>query len=290
MQKEERMKVGCIGLGNLGRAIAARLRSSGYDLTVWNRTTDKAVTFGGTVAKNPSMLISAVDVVMINLFDSEAVKAVLTGADGLLQGDCNGKIVIDTTTNHFEAVRHFHELVSGQSGEYLEAPVLGSVVPASKGALTVLVSGRQEAYRAAKPILEKIGSNIFYLEQVGLATRMKLINNLVLGSLMATLAEALVLAEEAGLTREQAIDVLSSGAGNSLLLNAKREKLLSGDYSPHFSSSLMYKDLHFLQDLARCMRRPVFMASTAKELFGLTIKKEKSADDFSVITQVLKGL
>jgi 3-hydroxyisobutyrate dehydrogenase len=284
------MKTGFIGLGHLGTAMAKRLLSEGVDLLVWNRTGGKASALGVPLADSPAGLISEVEVLFMNLFDSSAVDAVLKGEGGLLRGDCRGKIVIDTTTNHFDSVSGFHEVLKKQGASYLEAPVLGSVGPALQGALTVLVSGERQTYERALPFLEKIGKAIFFLGEPSFATKMKLINNLALGSFMATIAEALVLGECAGIDKAMVIDILSSGAGNSTVLTAKKNGLLNEDFTTQFSSALIYKDLHYLQDLARSLRRPLFTGSIAKELFGLTFSKGLEQLDFSGIYRVLKGL
>src|SRR5512139_3523379 len=193
------MKAGFIGLGHLGKAMAKRLISEGIELMVWNRTREKASDLGALLADSPAALLSQVEILFMNLFDSAAVEAVLAGRDGILKGDCTGKIIIDTTTNHFELVAYFHELLKKHGGFYLESPVLGSVVPASQGALTVLVSGDKNAFDKALPWIEKIGQNIFFLGKPAMATKMKLINNLALGSFMATIAEALAFGESAGI-------------------------------------------------------------------------------------------
>jgi 3-hydroxyisobutyrate dehydrogenase len=179
------------------------------------------------------------------------------------------KIVIDTTTNHFEPVARFHALVKEAGGAYLEAPVMGSVMPASQGALSVLVSGEKAVFEEALPYLDQIGSQIFFLEQIGLATRMKLINNLVLGVFTAALAEALALGEVAGLDKVRVLEILAAGAGNSRILAAKQQKFLDEDFSPHFSAAMIYKDLHYLQDLARALGRPLFTGSVVKELYAM---------------------
>lgn len=284
------MKVGFIGLGNLGKAIAKRLISEGIDLTVWNRTIEKAKDMGVKIAKNPAELISEVNVLFINLTDSEAVMNVLTKGKGLLKGNCSGKFIIDTTTNHFEKVIEFHSLLREKGAYYVEAPVLGSVIPASQGLLTVLVSTKREIFEKIRPLLEKIGKNIFYLEKEGLATKMKLINNLVLGSFMATLAEAISLGEKCGISKAYVIDILLSGAGNSMILNVKKQKLLDEDFTPHFSTSLIYKDLQYLQELIYSMKRPLFTGSIVKELFALSMSKNLSEQDFSAIYKVFKEM
>jgi 3-hydroxyisobutyrate dehydrogenase len=282
------MKVGFIGLGHLGKSMARRLVSEGVELAVWNRTREKAMDLAVPVAESPAELISGADLVFLNLFDSDAVADVLFGPEGLLAGDCRGKVIADTTTNHFDRVAEFYERAQACGAWYLETPVLGSVVPASQRALTVLVSGEKEAYETALPLLEKIGRIVVYLGEPALATKMKLINNLVLGSLMATLAEAIALGEAAGSDRETVVNILLAGAGNSGTLAAKREKLMKEDFSTHFSSSLIYKDLHYLQDLARVLRKPLFTGSVTKELYGLTRARGIDHVDFSVVYRVLK--
>lgn len=282
------MKVGFIGLGHLGSVMAGRLKAEGVKPVVWNRTRNKAESLGLPVAESPAALIGGVDIVILSLFDSDAVESVLTSPDGLLAGDCAGKIVVDTSTNHFGRVAGFHEVVREHGAFYLEAPVLGSVVPASQGALTVLVSGDADACERARPILEVLAKTLFYLGEPGRATRMKLINNLVLGTLMATSAEAVALGEAAGIDRETAVDILLAGAGNSAVLAGKRDKLVNEEFSTHFSSALIYKDLHYLQDLARDLRRPLFTGSITKELYGLVRMRGIDDLDFSALYTVLK--
>ncbi|HEX8950085.1 MAG TPA: NAD(P)-dependent oxidoreductase [Dissulfurispiraceae bacterium] len=284
------MKAGFIGLGHLGKAMAKRLISEGVKLSVWNRTREKAADLGVEVADSPARLISDNEVVFINLFDSHAVRSVMTGRGGILEGNCRGKIVIDTSTNHFDAVNVFYDMLRGCNASYLEAPVLGSVVPAATGSLVVLVSGAKEAFDKARPYIEKIGKNIFYLEQPSFATKMKLVNNLALGVFMAAISEAVAFGEAAGIDKEKVLDILSAGAGNSAVLTAKKEKLLKDDFSTHFSSSLIYKDLHYLQDLAWELRRPLVTGSMVKELYGMTFSKNMEEMDFSAVYKVIKGL
>lgn len=284
------MQVGFIGLGHLGMAMAKRLMAEGVDLIAWNRTRAKAVALGVDIAETPASLAAVSDVIFINVFDSMAVRDVLAGEGGLLSADVKGKIVIDTSTNHFSDVLDFHVMLKERGAFYVEAPVLGSIVPASQGALTVLVSCGKQAFDAALPYLEKIGKNIYFLETPSHATRMKLVNNLVLSALMATLAEAVVLGEKVGIDRSMVLNILASGAGNSGVMNAKRDKMLKDDFSTHFSVGLIYKDLHYLQDMAREMKSPVFTASVIKELYGLAAMRGMEGLDFSAVYKAIKEL
>ena len=290
------MTAGFIGLGNLGRAMVARLAGQGVELVVWNRTAAKgrafAAEFGQTgrvaEASSPRDVAEQTQVIFLNLFDSEAVRQVLTGPLGLLSGNCRGKIIVDTTTNHFETVLAFHDLASSAGAAYLEAPVLGSVVPASQGALTMLVSGDQTSYDKVKSYLDILAKTIFYLEQPALATKMKLINNLVLGSFMAAIAEAVSLAESCGLPREKALDVLASGAGNSAVLNAKRQKLIDRDFSPHFSVAAIHKDLRYLSEMIQTLGAKGAVGESAEKLFKIAEGHGLGAMDLSAVYEILR--
>lgn len=283
------MHLGFIGLGHLGKAIAGRLLDCGHTLTVWNRTPSKADGMKAELASSPREVANKTDIIFICMFDSQAVHSILSQEEGLLSGDISGKIIVDLSTNHFKEVPLFHGLCEKGGGVYLESPVLGSVVPASQGALTVLISGNEAGYAQVKPVLEDIGKNLFYLQEPGLATKMKLINNLALGSFMATIAEALSLGEAIGIDKEEILEILSAGGGNSLVLNAKKNKLLTEDFSTHFSSALIYKDLHCLQDLAYEEKKTLFTGAVVKELYAKTFAEGIAQEDFSAIYKIFKN-
>lgn len=283
------MAIGFIGLGNLGEAIAKRLIDMGEDVSVWNRTAQKARDKGfDKIENSPKELIQKCDIVFMCLFDSNGVRNVLTMEHGLLSADLKGKTIVDLTTNHFEDVLDFHKMVSEQNGAYLESPVFGSVVPATKGAVTVVASGEEDTYLTCKPLLEKFGANIFFLRNPGAASKMKLINNLCLGSFMATIAECTALGEACDIQKQDLLEILGVGGGKSLVLAAKTQKLLDEDFSPHFSNAAINKDLHCLQDLAYSLERPLYTASVTKELYSKMKKDGKGEEDFSSIYQLFK--
>jgi 3-hydroxyisobutyrate dehydrogenase len=284
------LKAGFIGLGQMGKALATRLRSEGVELYAWNRTFVKARELDAIVCDTPDAVLSKTDTVILNLFDSQSVRDVMGRKGGLLSGGLEGKTIIDTTTNHFTDVEYFHEAFAAKGAAYLEAPLAGSLVQAMTGSLTIIVSGTEAAYRSALPYLEKMGSEIFYLAGAGLATKAKLVNNMLLAVFMASIAEATVLAEKAGLDRATALEIFSKGAGASAVLSAKKDKLLKEDFSPHFKTSLMSKDLRYLQELAASLKAPVFTAGVAKELFTLAMSKNAGDEDFSSVYKALKNL
>lgn len=283
------MAVGFIGLGNLGKAIATRLTQMGEELIVYNRTREKVKDLGYEVVETPKELLSKCDTVFMCLFDSVAVENILTMEDGLLCEQLKGKTVVDLSTNHYEQVLSFHEMVEKTGGKYLENPVFGSVAPALQGALTLVASGKKEVFEEVKPLLEKFGKEIFFLATPSAASKMKLINNLCLGSFMATIAECTSLAEDCEIDKAKALEILGVGGGQSLVLKAKTQKLIDEDFSPHFSNDAINKDLHCLQDLAYRMKKPLYSAAIPKELFSKMKMMGKGSEDFSSIYQLFKS-
>lgn len=282
------MSVGFIGLGNLGTAIAKRLSDVGEELKVYNRTKSKVEHLGYEILNSPKELIEECDTVFMCLFESSAVSNILEMENGLLAANLENKTIIDLSTNHFEDVLTFHDKINEKGGKYLEAPVFGSVAPALQGLVTITTSGKKEVFEECKPLLEKIGKEIFHLEQAGQASKMKLINNLCLGSFMATLAECTALGEACDIEKAKLLEILGVGGGQSLVLKAKTQKLIDEDFSAHFSNNAIYKDLHTLQDLAYSKNQPLYTAAVPKELFGKMKKDGKGEEDFSSIYQLFK--
>lgn len=275
------MPTAFLGLGALGRAIAGRLIATGTDLVVWNRTAARADGLDAPRAATPAAAAAAADVVLLCLADSAAVRSVLHD-QGLLAA-CRGKLIVDTTTNHYRDVLDFHRDAAAAGAAYLECPVAGSVMPASNGALTLLAGGRAEDLRRARPLLDRMGATLFHWEEPGLATRMKLVNNLALGGIMAVLAEALKVGEAAGLDRARVLDVLAAGGGESLVLRAKKQKLLERDWAPHFKVGTILKDLNYLLELAGESGAEAPVAEQVKGRFAGAVANGRGDLDFAAV-------
>lgn len=279
------MKTGFIGLGSLGAAIASRLIERGVQLVTCTSNPAKAAELGIETVGSFKEVAEMAPSVILCLPDSATVEKVLTGENGLLAG--RPRYVIDTTTNHADQVLNLHTLVEAAGADYLESPVIGSVVPAKAGQLKVLVSGKQEALDTVLGYFEMIGSDIYYFERPGVATRMKLMNNVVLGVFMAGIAEALATAESLGVPKDTALTVLANGAASGMVMNAKKQKLTDGDFSVHFSVANMLKDLRFAEELAESAGMPLAMGRAAEALFAAA-SGEHAAEDFSAVYQVIK--
>lgn len=275
------MSTAFLGLGALGRAIAGRLIATGTDLVVWNRTAARADGLDAPRAATPTEAAADADIVLLCLADSAAVRSVLHD-QGLLAA-CRGKLIVDTTTNHYRDVLDFHRDAAAAGAAYLECPVAGSVVPASNGALTLLAGGRAADLARARPLLDRMGSTLFHWEEPGLATRMKLVNNQALGGIMAVLAEALKVGEAAGLDRARVLDVLAAGGGESLVLRAKKQKLLARDWSPHFKVNTIAKDLRYLLELAGESGAAAPLAESVRARFTAAAEAGRGELDFSAV-------
>jgi len=282
------MSIGFIGLGNLGTSICQRLQDMDEEIIIYNRTQSKVLDLGYEIVDSPKELIQKCDTVFMCLFDSNAVKDILVSENGLLSGDLSGKTIIDLSTNHYEEVLSFHSLVQNKNGSYLESPVFGSVTPALQGLVTIVCSGKKEVFNSCKPLLQKIGKEIFHLPEPSSASKMKLINNLCLGSFMSTIAECTALGEACDIEKSKLLEILGVGGGQSLVLKAKTQKLIDEDFSPHFSNDAINKDLHCLQDLAYSLKRPLYSASAPKELYSKMKMMGKGSEDFSSIYQLFK--
>jgi 3-hydroxyisobutyrate dehydrogenase len=277
------MEAGFIGFGHLGAAIARRLKEQGVDLLGWNRNAAKVGQAGIQSAASPRELVGRVSTLFLCVFDSNAVRAVLDGPDGLLAGGVRGKTIIDLTTHHPRMVLDVHREFRKGGGRYLEAPVLGSVIPASLGKLTVLVSGDPVVYEGARPLLGLMGEKQFYLGEPGRATAMKLANNVVLATIMCALAEGAALGERSGIPRETVLEILAAGAGSSAVLNAKREKMLKEDYSPHFAVNAITKDLGCAREAAGDAGMVLRIAEAARSMYDRVQRGGHEEEDMAVV-------
>ena len=212
-----------IGYGKLGAAVAARLRDEGHNVIIYNRTPEKPAQDGFEVVNAPHELADrSSSAILICVTDSSAVDEVLNGEQGLLKRPLEDALIIDLTTHDYSAVTGFHGQVKDAGGRYLEAPVAGSVIPAKEGKLVCWASGEQRDYDTAADLLDQLTASRTFVGAPGRATRLKLVNNAVLGGFLSILSEAIDLLERNGFSRSEAVELLGQGAGKSTVLAAKQ--------------------------------------------------------------------
>ncbi len=280
-------KIGWIGLGHMGLPMAKNLKKAGYDIKVWNRTLEKAINSGLPYEKTLKDLIDNSNIIITMLFNSNSVLEIYSK---IVNFDVKDKLFIDMTTIHPETAKKIAEMLITHGAHFLEAPVIGSVIPAEKGMLTIVVSGDEEIYKQNLDIFSVLGKEIFYMGDYSTASTMKLINNTVLGSFLTVLCEAFIFAKKAGIDEKLALKVLENGAGKSMVLDAKKEKLLNEDYTTHFSVDLIHKDLTYALDVANKLGIPTVMVANSRELYNSAKANNLGSLDFSAVLEIFKKL
>jgi 3-hydroxyisobutyrate dehydrogenase len=242
------MKVAVLGLGIMGSGMARQLLTAGFEVSVWNRSADKAgplAEAGARVGATPGDAAKGADVVVAMLADDTVSRAVWAGEDGAFAAMDEGAIAIDSSTLTGGWVAQLAALAEARGFRFLEAPVTGSRDQAAQGSLRFLVGGDGEVLAAARPVFEAMGSAMVHLGPVGSGATVKLANNFLCGVQAASLAEAVALFEKRGLDVEQAMSILTDGAPASPLLKAVSRRMLDRAYDPHFLVPLMGKDLGY---------------------------------------------
>ena len=241
----DQVKLGFIGLGNMGSRIAQRLLDHGYPLVAYDMNIAKVeavVAKRGFAAKNILELTRTVDVILSCLTNDEAVHSVYAGPEGVFAQARPGTIVLEMSTISPETSRELHMLGAKSGIEVLDVAISGSTPAAEQGILTLLAGGNKELFHAAEPIFQAIAKQYFLLGGPGSGTAMKLVVNALLGVGMQAIAEAVVLGEKTGLDRKTLLDVLSKTAVVAPAHVGKLARVAINDYSPQFPLSLMNKD------------------------------------------------
>src|SRR5271168_1270227 len=243
------VKLGFIGLGNMGSRIAQRLLDHGYSLVAYDKDIAKAAAVtakGGLAAKNTLEVARTADVVLSCLTNDEVVQSVYAGPAGVFAEARPGTIVLEMSTISPESSQELHRLGAKSGIEVLDVAISGSTPAAEQGILTLLAGGNQEVFLAAEPIFQAIAKQYFLLGGPGSGTAMKLVVNTLLGVGMQAIAEAVVLGEKAGLDRKTLLDVLSKTAVVAPAHVGKLARVATNDYSPQFPLSLMNKDFQLI--------------------------------------------
>lgn len=290
MQGNERL--GLIGMGRMGRRMAARLRQAGYPLTVYNRTREKTIPLaekGAAVAESPRELAAASEVVLSSLADDAAVEEMMLGPEGALAAARPGTIFIEMSTISPKTVRRLFEAARAKESPFLDAPVSGSTLQAEEGSLTIFVGGLAETYAYCHPIFDLLGKKHFYLGGSGNGATMKLVANVLLGVGMQAVAEAVALGEKCGLAKEPLLHVLGETAvispGHRMKLeNARRE-----EYPAAFPLRLMLKDYRLILNQAAECAVPLPTTAVAEALCAAESVKG-TEEDYSAVIRLMEEL
>ncbi|MGC8655062.1 MAG: NAD(P)-dependent oxidoreductase [Thermoplasmata archaeon] len=283
--------VGFIGLGKMGIPMVKNIMNSGYDIIVYNRSKDKTEQFkknGVNIAKNPREVVEFSKYTITMLTDSEAVKSVFYGQDGILNALGPGKIFIDMSTISPQVSIELAKMVESKNAEMIDAPVTGSVPAAEKAELTIMVGGKFETFEKTKKLLSSMGKNIIYIGSNGYGLKMKMINNIILGANMAILSEAILLGEANGIDPELQFRVLSTGSAYSKVMDIKKENIIKNEFPPMFNLEHEMKDLNYAMEMAKSSTFPLIITSEISQIYEIASKKGLGKLDFSAIYKALR--
>ena len=289
-----RQKVGVVGLGAMGRGMAASLRRAGFQPGVLDARTGVAEEFardGGTAYANAAELAGAVDVLVSVVVNAAQVEAVLFGnGEAAAQLKPGSVFVMCSTVDPTWSVQ-LEKRLADLGVLYLDAPISGGAAKAAAGELTMMTSGSPAAYAIADPVLEAMSATVYRLGDVaGNGSKVKIINQLLAGVHIAAAAEAMALGIKAGVAAEDIYEVITHSAGNSWMFENRMAHVLAADYTPLSAVDIFVKDLGLVLDAARPERFPLPLAGTAHQMFLQASAAGFGGQDDSAVIKIFPGI
>jgi len=283
-------RIGFLGMGIMGQAMATNLVKAGYQVRVWNRTPGQCaglVELGAEQMRTPQDVVMASEVIIAMLADPQAARDVALGTTGVVSCLQPGQAYVDMSTVDPETAIAISAAVERIGGRFLEAPVSGSKKPAEDGALVILAGGDAGLYAEMQPIFEVLGKKAMYLGCAGQGASLKLIVNMTMGGMMTLLSEALSLGSQCGLDGELVLAALTSGAINNPMFAAKGAAILRDEHPTNFPLKHMQKDLRLAVDLGDQTGQPLYGVATANETYKRAMAADLGDADFSAVARVV---
>ena len=276
-------KIGWIGIGRMGYAMAERLAKGGADLTVWNRTRAKAEPLAAPGAKIADSLteLSACDVVYVMVSTWDDVKQVIAGPQGLLSGKQAPKLVVECSSISLDGSAELRALLAARGVQMLAAPVSGNAKVIKAGRLSFVCSGPKAAFDAALPSMKLIAPAASYVGEGELARIVKICHNVFLGVVIQSLAEITVLAQKAGVPRHAFLEFMNQSVMGSTFSRYKTPALVNLDFHVTFTPKLLRKDMDLGLDAARRFGVPMPLASITRDMIQTLIGHGMDEEDFA---------
>jgi len=284
--------LGFIGMGHMGSHMARRLLDAGYQVTVYDRTREKAKALGqrgAQVAQMPKELAANCQVVLVCVTDDQAQHDVMFGPEGALAGTHAGSVIIDLSTVSPDASRRLFQAAKEKDVPMIDAAVSGSVPQVDQGSLVIFVGGEHKTFEQCKPILDVLGQYSFSMGASGMGTTMKLVVNTLLGVGMQALAEAIALGEKAGVEKGLLLDVLGQTAVLTPGQKSKLENVRREQYPTNFALSLIHKDLSLVLSQAYDVSVSMPATAAAQQMSSAAMAKGMD-EDFSIMIQFMEEL
>jgi 3-hydroxyisobutyrate dehydrogenase-like beta-hydroxyacid dehydrogenase len=285
------MQVGFIGLGIMGSLQAMNLAKAGYELTVFNRTREKADAWvaenGGTAVDSPKAVAEASDVVITMVVDGAQVEDMI---DQALPGARESTLFVDMSTIAPGTARGLDERLREAGHAFVDAPVTGSSPKAKTGTLTIMVGGAEADIERARPLFEIMGEKIVVCGESGQGQAVKVITQAITAVNCATLAQGLVLARQAGVNMDALLETMDGGSSDSTMRALKGKPMLEHDFTPLFKLAHMLKDVQLCLAEARTAGGSFPFAGLAAELYGAGMGRGLADQDFAAVLEVVEGL
>jgi 3-hydroxyisobutyrate dehydrogenase-like beta-hydroxyacid dehydrogenase len=283
--------LGYVGLGEMGSVMVKRLLKAGQTVTGYNRTQSKAeplIKIGMNWADSPRAVAEASDIIFSMVTNTEAVRAITQGSDGILAGLTADNIYVDMSTMSPHYSRELAVQVKAETGAtMLDAPVSGSTITLEQGKATFMVGGDESAFVKIKPVLEHIGPKVFHVGENGKAVAMKIAINLSLAVQMLAFSEGVLLAEKSGISREQAVEVMLNSVIASPMVVYRGPFVLGHPEQALFDCTMMQKDLNLAIELGQQLDVPLPTTATTNEYMSAARGMGLGDYDFSIIFDVL---
>ena len=289
---QDRPSIGFIGLGYMGTLMGQRLQQAGYQITVYDRTREKAQEVARhdmKVANSPRELATACEIVMSIVTDNAALEAIMHGPDGALAGANAHTTFIDLSTVSPQESRHIAQAAHERGAHMIDAAVSGSTPQAKEGSLVIFVGGEQESFQKCQPILQHLGQSVFHMGDHGMGTTMKMVVNTLLGLGLQAVAEAIALGEKAGLDKQQLLDVLGQTTAIAPTHKAKLANASKEEYPVTFALSLMRKDFSLIMRLAADLSVAMPATAAAEQMYAAALAQGHK-EDYSVMIQFMEFL
>jgi 3-hydroxyisobutyrate dehydrogenase len=286
-------RIGFLGLGTMGAAMAGHLARSGRTVTVWNRSPGRAaevVSLGALEAGSPADVAATSEVILVCVSDTPDVEAVLFGPAGVAAGARAGSLVIDCSTIAPGATRDMAARLAALGVDFADAPVSGGSEGAQKATLTIFVGADPAVFERARPILEVIGRTITHVGPIGSGQAVKAVNQVILAGTYLGVAEGIVLAIRSGLDVEQVIGALGGGAAQSWVLANRSGRILANDYPLGFKVELHLKDLGIALALARETGVELPVTELCAEIERGLVQAGHGDDDISAVARRIRAL
>jgi 2-hydroxy-3-oxopropionate reductase len=286
------MEIGFIGLGIMGRPMAAHLKEKGHRIHVPERASlPPELRAAYTVQPDPRAVAKAAEVVILMVPDTPDVEAALFGPAGVAEGLSPGKLVIDMSSISPTATRSFAERINAQGCDYLDAPVSGGEVGAKQATLTIMVGGPERAFERARPLFEAMGKNITLVgPRNGDGQTCKVANQIVVALTIEAVAEALVFAAKAGADPAKVRQALMGGLATSRILELHGERMIKRSFQPGFRIALHQKDLNLALQAGRELGVPLPNTASTQQLFAACVAADGANLDHSGMVRALEIL